>query len=512
VNKLKYIISLLIPIFIATHIYSQAEINFFVDYNLLTFSSFSDIINFNVKNNIKQYIEYNEIIPVYLSWEKKETFNQIKNLFIDKKLSFVKINYNFDENDKQKLWFHQEKEKLQDKIFSNFVSASKIPTFKNGKLINIFNFTELSKILNTLSSNKKISQNYNFKVDLNLFLSSNIDKYFDMINKHNQLKFNFYIVSDTKYEAENSEIKKLIDTAYSLKFNYSLTPYQNRIYDLSLLFFTLHLSPSLDDFLLNFLPLLTLNSSKGFSVKSTEYELSNKKYITLFDNNRFFIFDPSNGHLKKWTNYKLGISIINLDSLIETVYTAIKLDSKYELVTPEKIDYLKFPNGINFKITTTNNLYTEKNIILQNGKLLLSYRIKNMSNRKKYYILKVENKFSPSLYDMLINLHSNLSLYNISKKNPFTSELTELTRGIINMDTGYGIYIDSYNEINGLEIFKGFYFFNFALYYRFSLYPFETKNITLLLQKKHISNKIISKYKKRLYIVENQKWGECEPK
>ncbi len=507
--KNKKLITLFVLLIATELLYAKNIVNFFINYNIITFSGFEKIIQFNSQNNIPQYIEYNEIIPVYLVWKGKKIFNVFKKNIKNNKIKFFRINKNRDIKNKQKLWFFQEKEKFRKKIFSNLVSEENITyiTIKTD-FINIFNFIELEKILSTVSAKTQL-QELNFKLDLKLFLYSNISNFFEIINKFtNNIQYNFYIVSDVEYEASKNEIEEFIDTVYSIKIKKNLIPAEKKIFNLSLLFFTLNLSSSLKDILLNLFPLTSI-LPRRYRISSTEYEINNRKYITLFDRENFFIFDTKNTHLKKWFHYKSGTALINFDSLIEKIYIASRKRKNFNSVVPKNVKYIRFSNGINFKISFTENLEVEKNIILQNQHLFLSYKIKNCSSRKKYYIFSVENKFLPSLYNILINLESNISLYDIGKKYRFAEILSGTTRGIVNMNTGYGIYIDTYNKMEGIEIFKGLYYYNYIVYYRFSLYPYESKVITLTFRKIYFSQKRRKRYLNKLFNIKDQRWGIC---
>lgn len=489
-------------------VYGKTTVNFFVDYNIITFAGFKDIIHFNLQNNISQYIEYNEIIPVYLAWKDKDTFAYLRNLIKEKKIEFFRIKKSNTSN-KQEEWFFQEKEKIKKKIFQILLPEQKLYIIQaQTNFINIFNFIELKKILSTITSTSSL-QELNFKIDLKLFLYSNIAEYFEIVKRFKGIKYNFFIISDSEYKAPAEEIEEFIDTVYSLRMKKNLTSSEKKILNFSLLDFTLKLSPSLNNILLNLFPLTSI-LPRRYRIYSTEYEIGENNYITLFDKENFFTFDTESGYLRKWFHYKSGTALINFNSLIEKVYISKRRKDKYNLITSQEIEYTRFHNGINFKITFPENLEMEKNIILQNQHLFLSYKIRNRMGRKQYYVFIIENKFSPSLYDMLLNLSSNIALYTPGRRNRFSNILSGVTKGLVNMDTGYGIYIDAYNRMDGIEIYKGFYYFNYIIYYRFYLYPYESRVITFVLRKIYFSKRKRKRYLNKLFNIKDQKWGRCE--
>ncbi|MBN1897378.1 MAG: hypothetical protein JW827_01255 [Spirochaetes bacterium] len=501
---------LIIAILFSAHlIQAKVTVNFFVDYNIMTFSEFDKIVEFNASHSIGQYIEYNEIMPVYLVWKNKNLLDLLKDQITNDKLKFFKLDRSKLLKNKQDIWFSQEKGLLQDKIFSNIMDNSNLIqiTIKTDH-INIFNFIEMEKVLSTLSQQTQ-NKEINFDLDLKLFLYSKVNNYLELLNRFQNINYRFFIVSDATYKASQSQIKELVDTVYSLRFKKDLAPNEKKIFDLSILFFTLKLSPALNDILLNLFPLTSI-LPKRYQISSTEYEMNDNKYITLFDKENFFTFDSDTGYLKKWYHYKSGTSMINFDSLIERVYIASGKNERFKNQTCMDADYSRFPNGINFRLNYPDDLEMDKNIILQNNHLFISYKLRNNSSRKKYYILIIENKLSPSLLNMLLELKSNICLYKLSKKNKFVDQLDTFTRGIINMDTGYGAYIDTYNAVDGMEIFKGFYFYDHQVYYKFSLYPYENKVITLAFRKLHYSESKRRKYLEKNFDIKDQKWGDCE--
>ncbi len=506
--KNKSIPILIILLVSASFIYGKTTVNFFVDYNVITFAGFKDIIHFNFQNNISQYIEYNEVIPVYLSWKDKDTFTYLRELIKEQKIKFFRIKEPNNKNSQEK-WFFQEKEKIRKKIFQALTYEQEIAVIHpKTNFINIFNFIELKKVLSTITSTSRL-QELNFKIDLKLFLYSNITEYFEIVKRFKSIKYNFYIISDSEYKAPAKEIAEFIDAVYSLRMKKKLTSSEEKIFNFSLLDFTLKLSPSLNNILLNLFPLTSI-LPRRYRISSTEYEIGENNYITLFDKENFFTFDTKNSYLRKWFHYKSGTALINFDSLIEKVYISKRRKKKYNLITSENIEYTRFHNGINFRIIFPESLEIEKNIILQNQHLFLSYKIKNRTGRKRYYVFIIENKFSPSLYDTLLKFKSNIALYKPGKRNRFSNILSGLTKGLVNMDTGYGIYIDTYNKMDGIEIFKGFYYYNYIIYYRFYLYPYESKVITLTLRKIYFNKRKRKRYLNKLFDIKDQKWGRCE--
>jgi len=70
------------------YIYAK-EINFFVDYNFITFSSFNDFITKKPKNfNI--YLEYNPFILSYLNWNRENIIPELKTKIIKNSIQLFK--------------------------------------------------------------------------------------------------------------------------------------------------------------------------------------------------------------------------------------------------------------------------------------------------------------------------------------------------------------------------------------------------------------------------------------
>ena len=382
-----------------------SQINFFVNYNFITFSSFDKLIH-DTPYNIKLYLEYNPLIPVYLNWNKNYLISKLKINLINQKISLFKLNNNLSISSTQKRWFVNMQKNTDAEIFKNFYSDTNIKQLDSKHdFINILNFKELNLILETIN-NKNLKSYLNFKLDLSFLLQEKFDKFLEVLNKHTGFKYNFYIFSDTRYSASKKEINHFIDLIYTLKTQKKLSKPEKKIFDLSYSLFNIKLFDSINDLLLNLFPLTTTSKIyKKYNVSSMEYMINKSKYITLFDNQNFFTFDTETGYLKKWFLHNKGICLINFDSFIETLY--IKNKKGTTPVQIQNLNYFKFNNGIMFKYDSKKSVSMEKNIILQHSKLLLTYKIKNNFKKKKSFILMLENKFSPSLLNNLIALNNN---------------------------------------------------------------------------------------------------------
>ncbi len=497
---------LIFLLFFNTITLNAKNINFFINYDVITFSTFNDFVEFNSQNNITQYIQYNSIIPIFLSWDNPDAIVNIKNLAQNKKLFVFDYKKNIIKN-KQLAWFIAEKENIKKKIFKNIISSPPIIIKKQTDKLNVLNFIELDKILSNMT-NKNSKRDVTLYLSSSLFLYNKINQYFQLIKKYknSNLEINIYIYGDKEYRANKKDIHKFIDMLYTLKMNKILSYAENKIYRLSLNLFIFKLQNSLTDIMLNLFP-LSNSLQRRYFISSMEFTLNNKRYITLYDKKNFFIFSDNTGYLKKFFYYKKGESLINFDSLVDEIYIRNLREKNYHQIRLSNKKYIKFSNGLSFNLyNPEERINVEKNIILQYDRLLISYKIKNNGRKKKKFYFVIKNKFSPSLNYIITTLKNRYAIYDKRKKRA-TYKLNKNAAGIINCDTGYGIRITSYNPINGMEVFKGLYYYNYNLYFKFYLYPFEEKILTINLKRIYINPRKLKKD-----ILKNMYWGQYEIK
>lgn len=496
------IILLFSALFIPLYGYSD-NINFFIDYNFLTFSSFDKLVNTS-QTNIKLFLEYNPIIPIYLNWHKSQLVKKIKGTIQQNKIHLYKADKGKKHDiSPQERWFINMQSENDEKIFSDFIKVLKIsrqPKIKS--IINILNFNELSTLLNTITQ-KKMEIDLNFKLDLSLLLYKDFNRLMDVLKNYPKHRFCFYLHSDTRYSASKKEINRFIDLIYMLKTQKKLNKAEKKIFDLSYMLFTTKLFKSMNDIMLNLFP-LTTNAIKKYKVSSMEYDLKDRKYITLFDKENYFTFDTKTGYLKKWFLHNKGECLINFDSFVEKIYLKTKRESK--VIPLKNIQYYKFDNGLMFKYDSGKSLLVEKNVILQYKKILLTYKIKNTYKRRRSFILVLENRFSPSLLYNLRHLENNFAFYPYKKS--FTGFYNDLVHSFINLNTGYGISWNYYHSVNGVEFFNDFYNYIKKIYYKFTLYPYEQKVITISYRKKYIKRNKRKPYLNKARKLTNQYYGD----
>jgi len=474
----------------------------FVNYNFVTFSSFDELVKSKTPNfNI--YLEYNPLIATYLNWNKKYLIKSLKEKIDKNLIQLFKIYEPQPITSSSEQWFLNLRKATDQKIFSSIQKKPNILILSNLKIdINILNFKELQAILNSISSNH-LKSRLNFKIDLSLFLYQKIDNLLSITSQFTNFQFNLFILSDTRYLASPKEINKFIDLVYSIKSEKKLNKNEQKIFDLTYILFTLKMFDNLDNLMLSLFP-LTSNLIKKKHVSSMEYTIDKNKYTTLFDKENFFSFDIKTGLLKNWFLYNKGVALINFDSLREELYIRKKGESIP--VNLKTIKYYKFSNGLSFKYDSDKNIEIEKNIILQYSKLFLTYKIKNKYKYKQRIIFVIENKFSPSLLDSLVNLQNNYAFYTYKKR--FTVQYNGYVNSFINLNTGYGIFWDYYNKSSGIEFYKDFYNYTKKVYYKFYLYPHEQKVITIAYAKRKISEKKAKLFKKKSSSLTNQYYGD----
>ncbi len=254
--------------------------------------------------------------------------------------------------------------------------------------------------------------------------------------------------------------------------------------------------------MLNLFP-LTSNLIKKHRVASMEYNIKKNKYITVFDKENFISFDIKTGYLKKWFLYDKGVALINFDSCIEKIY--IKTKKNPIPVNLKDIRYYKYSNGLSFKYDSDKSIEIEKNIILQYKKLFLTYKIRNNYKKRRQFIFVLENRFSPSLLDSLVNLKNDFAF--CTYKDKFTTKYSGYVNSFINLNTGYGILWDYYNKYDGIEFFKDFYNYTKKVYYKFSLYPHEQKVITISYRKRYIKESKRKSFQEKPTTLTNQYYG-----
>ncbi len=493
---------LLLLLFLLQSHLTASQINFFVKYDIMTFSTFKELINFNSGHNIEQYIQYNSIIPIFLSWEKPEALNSIKNLSAQKKINFFQYKVPAQSNE-QLNWFLDIKEKTKQRLFGKLFNTSPIVLKKNKNILNILNFIELKKIL-TILQKKKFHSNMDFNLEPSLFLFNEIGNYFNII-KNIKSRINFFIFSDKEYTASQKDINKFIDMLYYIKTNKTLSSSEKKIYRLALLSFIYKIQDNLNNIILTLFP-LTSSLPKKYFISSMDFNINKKSFITLYDKKNYIIFDKKNSNIKKFFYLKKGISLINDDSLVDELYTKKLREPHYKKINLNKQKYFKFDNGMSFIFTTPDKkIRMEKNIILQYNRLIVTYKIKNLYSRKRSFTFIIKNKLSPSLLLTLENLKNPFAVYYPPKQYGFS--LDNRASGIINTLTGYGIAFSAVNKPQGLEVFKNFYNYSYNIYYKFNLYPFETKTITLYIKKIYLKN-----IKHSNTSLKNSYWGKYEIK
>lgn len=479
-----------------------SQINFYINYNVITFSSFERLIQHKLKN-FHLYLEYNPLILIYLNWNKNFMLEKIKNNINNSNIKLFKIKNTPQLTSAQKKWFSGMQADADKKIFSTINNKPEIIQIdKIAPFINILNFKELELILDTISK-KNIKKNLNFKIDLPLLLQGKFDTLIKILNNNTNFQYNCFIFSDKRYKASKNEINKFIDLIYSLKAQKKLTNSENKIFNLTYTLFNIKLFNHINDLMLNLFP-LTTKIFKKYKISSIEYDINNKKYITLFDKENFFTFDTETGYLKKWFLHHKGVCLINFDSFVEKIY--VKKKKNIIPVNLNNITYYKFENGLMFKYDSSNNISIEKNIILHYKKLLLSYKIKNNHRRKQSFIMVIENKFSPSLLNSLLFLKNQFAFYPYKKK--FTGDYSHYINSFVNLNTGYGIRWNYYHKINGIEFFKDFYNFTKKIYYKFTLYPYEQKVITISYNKRYIPERKCVPYLTKIKPFLNQYYGD----
>ena len=481
---------------------AQNNVRLFVDYNIITFSSFTNIINFNSANNVKQYIGYDELIPLYLSWKDKNSLEFLKNFLNSKKVKLFKFIEKEKNDDKKLIWYKNKEDELKKTLFKNFLGANfEVELVEsNSNFINVFNFKEFKKILDTLNESN-FSKVQNFKISLSHFLSENIENYFQIIKNSMNINFSFYIMRDKSFMPSQNDIIEFIDNIYSIQMAERLKENEKKILDVSFLLFKLKFWNNIYDILLNLIPIKNF-TTKRYNISSIEYEFEENKFIALLSSDDFLIFDADKGFLKKWIDVKNGEIVINFDSLVENLY--LKNEKSIQLVM-EKSDYSKFRNGLQFIFYYPENIKLEKNIIFMNNNIFLTYKLYNGSSRKKKFKLEIQNKFSPSLEDMLFKFNSMVMFYETFTKN-FKNILSRDANCLINISTLKGIHYNFYNRPDCINVIKGLYNYNLNFNYLISLYPYETKNITFEYKKIKVSKFNDFNYKD----IENNFLGECE--
>ena len=495
-------ITILIFLLLIPYIILSIEVNFFINYNFVTFLSFDNLIN-SKSPNFNVYLEYNPLIVTYLNWNKKYLIHNLKNKIDNGLIKIFKIHDTFPITTSSEKWFLNLQKTTDEKIFSSIQQNKNILILSNLNInINILNLKELEAILQSISVNK-FKNKLNFKIDLSLFLYEKINKLLSVIRRFKNLKFNLFIFSDARYSASNKEINDFVDLIYSIKTEKILNKYEKKIFDLTDILFSLKMFDNIDSLMLNLFP-LTSNLIKKHHVASMEYNIHKNKYITLFDKENFFSFDLRTGHLKKWFLYDKGIALINFDSCTEKVY--IKGKKNIFPVNLKNIKYYKYSNGLSFKYDSDKSIEIEKNIILQYTKLFLTYKIRNNHKRRQRIIFVIENKFSPSLLDSLVNLKNDFAFYHYKKG--FTTKYNNYIHSFINLNTGYGLSWDYYNKPRGVEFFKDFYNYTKKIYYKFSLYPHEQKVITISYRRIYIKEKTRASFMKEPVSLTNQYFGD----
>ncbi|MDD5067359.1 MAG: hypothetical protein PHF84_09970 [bacterium] len=504
--KLLIQIIIILTLFSGVSLYA-GEINLFVNYNIVTFSSFDQLLTTSY-SNIRLFLEYDPLIPLYLGWNKFNLMDKLKEeVFLDRVRFFV-LDERLSNNPGQDAWCRNIKMEFTQKIFSGLTLKTPLTNISRPENnIRILNFNELTNILLTVSRNK-FSTRLDFNVDLSLFLYTRFEDFLAILLKDRNHTFNFYIYSDKPYEVPAVDIHNFVDLIYSIRTKKNLNEAETKVFNLTYLLFSIKLFSRIDDLVLNLFPLNT-NLPKKYHISSMEYSMDSEKYITIFDKDNFITFDGRNGYLKKWLFFSKGECLINFDSFMEQLY--VRSGDKTAALERKDLTYYKFDNGISFKFNYDQSLAVEKNIILQYGKVLLSYKVINKEGKRKNITLQLENKYSPSLYDNLVSSPNPCGFYYIYGKKVSSSWEPEYNN-FVNLATGYGINWEFYNAVTGLEFYKGFYYHVCRMYYKFTLLPYEQKVITVAFRKVTVPEKVREKYVSLVNVSTNQYWGDYSVK
>ncbi len=500
-NIIKFITIILFFLLIPFLLLSN-EINFFVNYNIITFSSFDNFIN-SKSPNFNIYLEYNPLILIYLNWDKKYLIPKLKDKIDNDKIKLFKIKTPSRKTTPAEKWFFNLQKGTDQKLFSSIKKDKNILLLdKPDDNINILNLKETATILQTVLNNK-IKKKLDFKINLSLFLYEKITPLLSIIQKYKNFKFNLFVCSDIKYTAANKDINKFTDLVYSIKSKKKINKYEKKVYDLTLMLFSIKLFDHINDLMLGLYP-LTKNFKKEYNTASMEYKIKDSKYITLFDKESYFAFDSKTGYLKKWFLYDKGESLINFNSLIEKIYIRGKKNTTQVDLKTTVCE--NFPNGLKFKFDSPDSIQIEKNIILQHKKIFLTYKIRNNRKKTRKITFILENRFSPSLLDSLVNLKTDFAFNNY--KHGLTAKYTGYVNSFINLNTGYGISWDYFNKPDGIEFFKDFYNFTKRIYYKFTLYPFEQKVITISYKTRYVKEKARESFISKKITLTNQYIGD----
>ena len=96
--------------------------------------------------------------------------------------------------------------------------------------------------------------------------------------------------------------------------------------------------------------------------------------------------------------------------------------------------------------------------------------------------------------------------FSYTKK--YISFYNENYSSFINLNSGYGIKWNCFNAENGVEFFRGFYYFIKKSYYKFSLYPYEQKVITVQFFSEHVTENSKSQILSSNFFISNQYYGD----
>ena len=140
--SIKFLIILIFFLLIPCLILST-QINFFVNYNFVTFSSFDGLVS-SKSANFNVYLEYNPLIVTYLNWNKKYLIHNLKNKIDKNLIKLFKIHEPTPAKTSSEKWFLSLQKKTDEKIFSSIRKKQNILILSNLNVdINILYLKEL---------------------------------------------------------------------------------------------------------------------------------------------------------------------------------------------------------------------------------------------------------------------------------------------------------------------------------------------------------------------------------
>lgn len=481
----------------------RAGTGLFVDFRELDAASFFRLLQ-TKSSNIQVHLEYNPLIPLSLSWNGAGPLEGWSAFHSNNGFGFFLYGKKSVSGRLPYGWFMDERIRQAQKAFSGMAfSASNAAVLEApAGSMRIQNLAELTNILSSLSRAGGASRPF-FTLGRDLCSSAGLESVVRHLARGGGLRWDIYVSVEANPGLCAIDAPAWIDHLHSIRTKQELSESGEKLFDLAFFIYHSGLFSQGNEALLNLFPYLFGRPCKGAACR--EYTLAGVKYATIHDQDHFITFDTRTGLLKRWFIHSRGECLVPADSFREKIFLSVR--GGVIPLEKKEIRYSSFDNGLSFSYDLNEGLRVEKNVILQNGRILLSYKVQNREAGRKAVIFQLENTYSPSLHNALTAPPGHYSFYCIYGKK-LSGQWTPDFTNFVNQETRLGVAWENYNAVAGFEFLRMPFSFLARSTYRFTLLPHEQKVITVAYRRVVVPEKVRDRFLGRADVRTNQVFGD----